>query len=346
MREFGFELRLCARLEADGVPGLAGSSGAADAGVVSRQLGTSVHAAGGRIVDTVCVLPGAEFGARTALASGAIPLAAIEADVGAGRWRRVTNVFDGPPERALRVAERAVDAGFLELERRSGQTVVRQTGRYPDWVGGLVGVENKPDLGRPGDLEWQARHDASLGVLDYAVVATESHVTRAHLNRLPDDVGVWRVDFDGEDVVEVVREPAELDTAGPGLEVLDSNPGRTDVRPVTAAAKARQRLRVAERAFGKGWRTYGLPACAEHERATEADTETLPFCAYKGRLVDAAAECGPDCPGYDPVDASEGGEADEDGESGVDLDAERERNTAWRADAGGRRRQSGLDRFT
>ena len=357
MREFGFELRLCAHLESGGVPGLGSDDAAdgddergdnADAGIVARQLGTSVHAAGGRIVDTVCVLPGREFAARADLASGAIPLAAIEADVGAGRWRRVTSVFDGPPERARRLAERGADAGFLELDRQSGQTVVRQTGRYPDWVGGLVGVENKPDLGRPGDLEWQARHDASLGVLDYAVVATESHVTRAHLNRLPDEVGVWRVDFDGDSAadnpLEVVRDAEQLDSAGPGLEVLDSNPGRTDVRPVTADAKARQRLRVAERAFGKGWRTYGLPACAEHDTTTEADAENLPYCAYKDRLVDAAAECGPACPGYDPVDDEDEETADSD--SGVDLDAERERNTAWRADAGGRRRQSGLDRFT
>ncbi|WP_232686637.1 DUF5787 family protein [Halobacterium zhouii] len=355
MREFGFELRLCARLEAGGVPGLASDDGAgepgnADAGVVARQLGTSVHAAGGRIVDTVCVLPGPEFETRVALASDAIPLPAIEAEVGVGRFRRVTSVFDDPPERARRLAERGREAGFLELDRQNGQTVVRQTGRYPDWVGGLVGVENKPDLGRPGDLEWQTRHDASLGVLDYAVVATESHVTRAHLNRLPDAVGVWRVNFENEDAstsgaddpvdspIEVIRKPERLDSAGPGLEVLDSKPGRTDVRPVTADAKARQRLRIAERAFGKGWRTYDLPACTEHESAAEADTETLPFCAYKDRLVDAAAECGPECPGYNPVDDEKA--------PVTDLDAERERNTAWRADAGGRRRQSGLGRFT
>ncbi len=328
MREFGFELRLCARLEADGVPSVG------DAGVVARQLGTSVHEAGGRIVDAVCVLPGPEFDARTGLASETIPPTVLDADVPVGEYERVTRVFDGPPERARSLAERGADTGFLDLDRRGGQTVVRQHSRYPDWIGELVGVENKPDLGRPGDLERQLRHDASLGVLDYAVVATASHVTRAHLNRFPDEIGVWRADFDSDDPVEVVREPEPLDSAGPGLEVLDAKPGRTDVRPVTAAEKARQRRRVAERAYGKGWRTYDLPACARAERETEANADALPFCAYKDRLVDAASECGPDCPGYEAADAP-----------GTDLDAERERHTPWCADAGGRRRQSGLDQF-
>ncbi|MFB6071423.1 MAG: DUF5787 family protein [Halobacterium sp.] len=326
MREFGFELRLCARLEAGGVPGLG------DAGVVARQLGTSVHAAGGRIVDAVCVLPGPAFADRTALASETIPPAVLDADLPVGEYERVTRVFDGPPERARALAERGADAGFLDVTRRGGQQVVRQAARYPDWVGGLVGVENKPDLGRPGDLRLQMRHDASLGVLDYAVVATESHVTGAHLNRLPDAVGVWRVDFADENPIAVVREPRKLDAAGPGLEVLEEHPARTDVRPVTAAEKARQRRRVAERAYGKGWRTFDFPACAA---ASTGDAATpLPYCEYFDRVVDPAAECGADCPGFDAADGPD-----------VDLDAERERRTPWRSDAGGRRRQSGLDQF-
>ena len=326
MREYGFELRLCAHLEVAGVPDVG------DAGVVARQLGTSVHAAGGRIVDTVCVLPGPEFDERVALTSDTVPPAVLDADVPVGRYERVTRVFDRPPERARDLAEHGAEAGFLDVTRRDGQQVVRQTTRYPEWIGGLVGVENKPDLGRPGGLEFQMRHDASLGVLDYAVVATESHVTGAHLHRLPDEVGVWRVDFDREDPIEVIRTPEPLDSAGPGLEVLEEHTTRTEVRPVTAAEKARQRRRVAERAYGKGWRTFDLPACAS---ASTGDGDTaLPFCEHFGRVVDPASECGEDCPGFaerDPPSA--------------DLDAERERRTPWERDAGGRRRQAGLDQF-
>ena len=328
MREFEFELRLCAHLEASGVPGVG------DVGVVARQLGTSVHAAGGRIVDTLGVLPGPEFDTRVDVTSDTIPPAVLDVDVPVGEYERVTRVFDRPPERARALAEHGADTGFLDVDRRNGQTVVRQTTRYPDWIGGLVGVENKPDLGTPGDLEAQMRHDASLGVLDYAIVATESHVTRAHLNRLPDAVGVWRVDFDSADPVEVICEPQRLDAEGAGLEVLASGPGKTDVRAVTVAEKARQRRRVAERAYGKGWRTYDLPTCARVVTGDDNGAPTLPFCEHFGRVVDPASECGVDCPGFEHADAPD-----------VDLDAERADRTPWERDAGGRRRQAGLDQF-
>ncbi|MCF2165831.1 DUF5787 family protein [Halobacterium salinarum] len=326
MREYAFELRLCAHLEADGVPGVG------EAGVVARQLGTSVHATGGRIVDAVCVLPGPAFDARMALTSDTIPRAVLDAPVPVGTYERVTRVFDGPPERARAVADAGAETGFLDVARRDGQQVVRQPTRYPEWIGGLVGVENKPDLERPGGLSRQLRHDASLGVLDYAVVATESHVTGAHLNRLPDAVGVWRVDFDRERPIRIVREPERLDAAGPGLEVLDEHAARTDVRPVSGAAKARQRRQIAERAHGKGWRTFDLPACA---RASTGDGGvTLPYCEHFDRVVDPARECGTDCPGFADADPP-----------AVDLDAERERRTRWERDAGGRHRQAGLDQF-
>ncbi|MBP2250327.1 hypothetical protein J2754_000624 [Halarchaeum solikamskense] len=322
MREFAFELRLCAHLERS-YP------------VVARQLGTSVRAAGGRIVDVVCLTRGPEFDARTRLTPHAIPVAAVEADVGVGRWRRVTAAFDGSPARARDLAERGHEAGFFDLDRRDGHAVVRRTARYPDWVGDLVGIENKPDLGEPGDLDAQLRHDVSLGVLDYAVLATESYVTRAHLNRLPPDVGVWRVDVDAAEPIEVVGEPTRLDADSWGLEPGDAHPGRREVATVSPSEKATQRRRVAERAYGKGWRTYDLPACANAQRGREAGVETLPDCAYKDRLVDPASECGPACPGYAAGDAPD-----------VDPEAERAARQAWDPDASSARTQAGLGRWT
>ncbi|WP_312910435.1 DUF5787 family protein [Natronosalvus caseinilyticus] len=339
MSEFAFELELCAALEAR------------RAGILARQLGGSVASPGARILDVVCVEPGPEFDRRTAITADSIPDAALEADVGTGRARYWKDCFDCHPERARRAVERAVEIGFFESERRNGREYVRQVARYPDWYVKLIGIENKPDLGRPGDLETQLRLDVSLALVDEAVLATESYVTRAHLNRIPEEVGVWRVHRDapaaptGGDTgsvddtieIEVIREPTPLPTAKPGIEPLEYHPGRTDVAVVSPERKVRARRRLAERAYGKGWRTYEFPACAACG-PLERDGATLPHCQWAGRVVDASSECGPACPGYEPV---------EECDIQVNLEAERDERTPWVADpAGKRRRQSGLDRFS
>jgi hypothetical protein len=332
VREYGFELRLCASLERAGLPGR--PDVAAD-GILSRQLGTSVHASGGRIVDVVYVEPGPAFEERVALGPATISDAAIEADVGVGRFTRATRAIDGPPERARAIAERAAEIGFFERERRDGNTVVRQVARYPDWFGRLVGIENKPDLGTPGDLAAQLRTDVSLGVLDAAILATESYVTRAHLNRLPDTVGVWRVHPDDPLDIEVVREPKPLDPGAAGVEPLDWHANRVDVAVVSPGDIARQRRRVAERAYGKGWRTFDLPACEKCLPDSQRDT-TLPYCEYHDRIVNPTESCSPACPGHAQSSPPD-----------VDLDAERERRTPWvAAPPPLARRQSGLDRFS
>ncbi len=330
MREYGFELSLCARLEAG--PGVRPCGVAPGEAVIARQVGGGVERPGGRVLDVVLVEPGPEFDRRAAITAESIPLKAIEADVGPGRWRRPTGALSLPPERARAVCERAVEVGFFERTRRDGDAAVRQVTRYPEWFGRIVAIENKPDLGSPGALQRQLRTDVSLGAVDAAVVATESHVTGAHRNRIPEEVGIWRVREEG---VEVVREPTPLDPGSAGVELLERRPGRAEVTVVDAAEKRRARRRVAERAYGKGWRPDRLPACANAREGTVAAGGGLPDCAYKGRLVDPGRECGPECPGYEPADLPE-----------TDPDGERDRRTPWRRDPPGlARRQAGLDRF-
>jgi len=327
--EFAFELELCAHLESR------------REGIVARQLGAGVAAPGGRILDVVCVAPGPAFDERVAITSESIPDAAIESAVGTGRARYWNDAFDCHPEQARRAVDRALEVGFFERDHTASAAAnreyVRQTTRYPDWYDRLVGIENKPDLGRPGDLEAQLQTDVSLAVVDAVVLATESYVTRAHLNRLPEEVGVWRVHRDDTDrslEIEVIREPASLPVDQPGIEPLAFRPGRTDIEIVSPQAKQRARRRLAERAYGKGWRTYEFPGCGACQPADQ-NGATLPYCAWADRVVDAAAECGPSCPGYEPATAH-----------GVDLEAERDRQTAWEADPDGtRRRQAGLDQF-
>jgi hypothetical protein len=315
VQEFAFEVALCAHLEAPDR-------------LVARQLGAAVH--GRRIADVVTVSPGPEFDERAAITPERIPAPAIESSVGRGRAAPITDAFDCHPERARAIAERAVELGFFERERVGGQPAVRQTTRYPNWFDSLVGIENKPDLDRPGALADQLRTDVSLAVFDRVVLATETYVTRAHLNRLPDPVGVWRFDPETRDR-EVVREATPLVPDEAGIELLERDATRAEIRPVTAAQKARKRRRIAERAYGKGWRTYELPACAN----CDPEEDALPACAYKGRLVRPVEECTPECDGYDPADPPD-----------IDDETMRAERSPWDPDPPGvARRQVGLDRF-
>jgi len=316
VREFAFELALCAAIE-DGES------------LLGRQLGTAVH--GRRVMDVVAVEPGPAFDERAAISAETIPAAAIESDVGPGRARFWKDAFDCHPETARGAIERAVAVGFFERERRGGRTYVRQTARYPDdWFGRLRGIENKPDLGRPGDLETQLLTDVELALLDEVVLATASHVTGAHLNRIPEAVGVWEFDPETGDLT-VVRDPETLPTTEPGVDVLERTPARTDVRIATAAEKARQRRRVAERVYGKGWRPDEYPACA----VVDPDDDGLPYCPWAERVVHPGVDCGADCAGHDPAEPP-----------AVDVAGLRAAGSSWRPDPDGRRRQqAGLDRF-
>jgi hypothetical protein len=322
--EFAFELELCAHLESR------------REGLLARQLGGSVADPGGRILDVVRVEPGPEFDDRRAITPHAIPDAAIASAVGTGRARYWKDAFGCHPKWAREATDRAIEIGFFERDRRNGRDYVRQVARYPDWYDRIVGIENKPDLGRPGDLESQLRTDVSLGLVDEVVLATESYVTGAHRNRIPDEVGIWRVHRADGTVreIDVLREPTPLSPTEPGIEPLEYHPGRTDIAVVSPAAKARTRRRIAERAYGKGWRTYEFPDCGAC-RADDSSGATLPYCEWAGRVVDVSADCDAACPGYEPAD-----------ESDVDLAAERARRTPWIAEPEGRRhRQSGLGRF-
>ncbi|PSQ42992.1 hypothetical protein BRD17_07305 [Halobacteriales archaeon SW_7_68_16] len=310
---------LCARLEAT------------REAIVARQIGGGVARPGGRILDTVLVTPGPGFDERARITDATIPPRLLAADIGPGEPRRPSDVLDVHPERRTDLIERGVEIGYLHRERRDGREFVRATARYPDdWIGGIVGIENKPDLARPGDLDRQLRTDVALGVCDRIVLATASHVTGAHLNRIPEAVGVWRLQ-DGE--VTVVRPAGSLAADAGGVEITAERPGRTDVALVDAAAVCRARRRIAERAYGSGWRPT-FPGCKRCAVETVAGA-SLPDCEYHGRPVEAGRDCGTDCPEYAPTDPP-----------AVDAAAERDAASPWRADPPGTgRRQSGLDRY-
>lgn len=312
MREFAFEMALCATLESENGIGDGGSENGNSGTIVSRQLGASTS--GRRVLDVLTVTPGPAFDTRTQITAQSIPDAAIAADVGAGRARFWKDCFNCHPDRARAAVDRALEIGFFESERRNGRTYIRQTARYPDWFGSLRAIENKPDLDRPGDLQSQLRTDVSLAVCDEVILATASYVTGAHLNRIPEQVGVWR--FDPETGArEVIREPKRL-SSGPGVEILEEQPNRTKITVVSHEEKRRLRRRLAERAYGKGWRVE-FPACPHVENTDIAGVDGIPYCTRQERIVRPADAC--DCPS--------GHDADE--HSTVDLDAIRDTHSPW-----------------
>lgn len=318
MDEYAFELALCAELETS------------SDGIIARQLGTGVHAPGNRVMDIVLVEPGPAFAHRIGITPEAIPEPAIAAAVGPGRarhWKRAFDTLDMHPEAVRRIIDRAIDVGFFEGERRNGRQYIRQTTRYPDWFSGLTGIENKPDLGSPGDLEIQLRTDVSLGVLDRVVLATTSYVTGAHLNRIPDSVGVWRYQPGGD--IEIIRPAQGVATDDYGIEILDTHTGRTDIAIITPAQKERCRRRVAERAYAKGWQPARYPPCARLDPTWGG----VPQCTFYEKIVHHR-KCGPDCPGFTAGEPA-------------DRRSLREANSPWCGSVvGTARRQAGLDAFT
>ncbi len=321
MSEFGFELSLCAHLEAT------------REAIVSRQLGASVAGHARRVLDVVVLEPGPRFEDRTALTASTIPDRLLTDELGPGRfrdWRRVIGSDMG----ARRAVERGVEIGYLERDRRRGRELIRPVDRYPNgWFDRLIAIENKPDLGAPGDLYNQLQFDVSLGLVDAAILVTESHVTRAHRHRLPDAIGIWRFDPDTSRL-DVVQSPDALPSDRPGIERLEHRSNRTEIAIVETDDKNATRCRLAERAYGKGWRQRTWPGCGEID-PDNGPAPGTPWCSFKGRLVDPAAECGEACPGFaaNPPPA-------------VHREAIRAEHSPWRRDPPDRRRQQvGLPQF-
>lgn len=319
MRERALEFALCATIEQE------------RADLVSRQLGGAVAAPGRRVLDIVAIETTAAVTERAAITPAAIPTALVTGPLGPGRARPPHEATPDTPEQTLRLVDRGLEIGFLERTYRDDRALIRQVTRYPDWIDRIVGIEVKPDLRSPGALIDQLRTDVALGVLDAVVLATTSYVTAAHLHRLPDPVGVWRVDEDGGITVE--REPKPLDPGDHGVELRDRTPGRTDVEIVSPADKHAARIQIAERAYAKGWRHFPVPDCANV--TLDSTPTTIPYCVALERPVDPETACGPDCQAHEPAPAPS-----------FDPDADRARETPWRPDPPGRRRrQASLDRF-
>jgi len=267
-----------------------------DAVVVARQLGTA-----DRRWDTVvleCDPDGlaarAEFGSEE-LDSDLLHV--VRNAPAEWAWYRDALPDPGYPWRYVRAAvHRAADRGVVETRRSGNRVQLRRTAPYPDWLRRIIAIENKPDLDAAAArvLSDQLRHDVETGLADEVWVATATtgdRVEPALLEDLPVDVGILAFDVDADD-------PTAADV-GASVEWLpgsvtppagDRGPDRRD-----------RRLELAERAYGRGWRSYHdtmRPDC-RHFELRRVGHALVPYCAAKGRSQ-TAAECAGSCDEFEP----------------------------------------------
>jgi hypothetical protein len=297
--EFGFELRVCAWAESEWTPRRPDSEI-----LVARQLG-----AYGRRWDTVLVecdpdalRERAAFGERE-LDSDL--LGVVRGAPAEWAWYRDALPEPAYPWRYVREAvHRAAGRDLVETRRDGNRIEIRRKQPYAEWVRRVVAIENKPDLSASAAdaLADQIERDVALSLADEVWVATEATDERVEpvlLERLPVEAGVLA--FSGPDSAAVAWHPATLEpeSAGTGIEERGAEECAFGVVP--AAEKRAKRRLIAERAYGRGWRSYHetmRPDCAAFtlRRAGEG---YVPYCTAKG-CEQSAAACSGGCEDFSP----------------------------------------------
>lgn len=304
--EFGFELRVCAWAEDNWPPG-----GRRDGTlIIGRQLGTR-----GRRWDTVIV----EADPDALRARAAFGLDPLDSDLlhvvrhAPEEWSWYRDALPAPsyPWRYVREAvHRAADKGILNTRRGNGGRIeIRRMAPYPDWIRRIVALENKPDLDASAAdvLADQLQRDVALGLADEVWLgtrATGERVEPALLTDIPVEAGVLVFGNGGP---QIQWQPASLAVDRPGTRI-ESNPdsGGHDQSAATfeyvdPETKHEKRLEIAERAYGRGWRSYidtMRPDC-RHFELRRGQEGWLPFCRAKDR-PQRAAECSGDCSDFEP----------------------------------------------
>ena len=304
--EFRFELRTCEWAERHWPPG-----GDHRPVVVARQLGTRRRRWDTVVleVDPAGLAERARFGDR---ALDADLLDVVRHAPAEWAWYREALPEPDYPWRYVREAvHRAADRGVVETRRDGNRIQLRRRWPYPDWVRRVVAVENKPDLDASAarDLAPQLERDVAMGLADevwLATTATGEHVEPALLEDLPPEAGILALDHAADDA-EVLWFPRSLAVEGPGTRIVERPSGGDRDRSaarfeyVDPGWKREKRLALAERAYGRGWRSYldaMRPDC-RHFELRRAGRALRPHCAAKGR-AQTSAECAGSCPEFSP----------------------------------------------
>ena len=320
--EFGFELLVCRWAERAWPPGehrtaasdqASTSSDGAERGtlsggdadrsvvVVARQLGTQQRRWDTVVVETTTekLAARAQFGDRE-LDSDLLHV--VRNAPSEWAWYRDALPDPGYPWRYVRAAVHRAAARDLIEERQDGNRIqLRRRRPYPDWVDRLIAVENKPDLDASAAraLTEQLEHDVETALADevwVATMATGATVEPALLEDMPVEVGVLAMSFDdqrqwpgGDGAIraEVAWHPSTL---APESDAAVDSTERRD-----------RRLQLAERAYGRGWRSYTetmRPDCRWFE-LRQAGEAVVPWCAAK-ECHQTPRECAGSCTAFEP----------------------------------------------
>ena len=297
--EFTFELLVCRWAELVWPPD--GSDAAEDSEViVSRQLGTQR-----RRWDTIVLECDPEgLAARQAFGDRTIDGELLPVVRHApAEWAYYRDALPNPGYdwRYVREAiHRAAARGLIEKRKNGRRIEIRRKRPYPDWVRRIVAVENKPDLdaSAAAALTDQLTHDVEAALADevwLATTRTGDRVEPALLSEFPVEVGVLTFDFDADDGAAVSPGDAAVDWLPSSLETGSAS------EAFDTTEKAQRRRRLAERAYGKGWRAFTdtmRPDCRQFE-LRRAGRGLVPYCAAKGRCQ-TEAECGSRCGSFEP----------------------------------------------
>ena len=296
--EFVYELRVCRWAELGWPPGDSSSDTTQDEPasddtphIVARQLGTRQ-----RRWDTVVVECDPEaLQARAAFGDGELDsdlLHVVRNAPAEWAWYREALPEPDYPWRYVREAvHRAADRGIVKTRTEGNRIQLRRIAPYPDWVGRLIAIENKPDLDASAAdrLADQLAHDVETGLADevwVATVETGATVEPALLEALPVEAGVLTTDFSGgvdSDATSVAWHPTKL-------EPTHGEEHRTA-----------RRLELAERAYGRGWRDYQetmRPDCRHYQLRRDGRL-LVPWCAAKA-CHQSAAICSDGCTDFEP----------------------------------------------
>ncbi len=207
-------------------------------------------------------------------------------------WYREALPDPGYPWRYVREAiHRAAARGVVSKRKNRNRIQIKRIATYPDWVTRVIAIENKPDLDASAarQLADQLEYDVTTGLADEVWLATQQtgqQVEPALLESLPVEAGILITDFDGG---------VEADAAS-----VEWYPNRLSAS-MDDESRLTRRLELAERAYGRGWRSYYetmRPDCRFFELRPNG-RGLLPWCAAK-QCHQSSAVCSGACDAFEP----------------------------------------------